>query len=296
MEVKLRFYSWNVGLLAGIFMLSFYLLTLTVFNDFNHAISQFKQYWFFISLLVVGFSIQAGLFFFMHERMKATKGVAVSGAMSAGSMIACCAHHITDIIPFLGLSAVGAFLASYQPVFLVLGVLSNAVGISLMFRHLDRAGLLKSYKRLSGISFDVLFKGVVAGSSLVFVVYVLYFTGIISFPGITGLAFSDSSSFSKTLLDSQNGIEFDVTPSIDEGNLDFTIGINNHQVNLDFDILEASTLTLNDGSVLKPRDWRGTPLGGHHASGTLSFGKVPKKLAGFSLEIDAMGALRVFEW
>ncbi len=94
--------------------------------------------------LTGGFGIQAGLFSFIRQsirerRASATGSVAASGAISAGSMAACCAHHLTDILPFLGLSGVAIFLTDYQIFFIIIGVLSNAVGIAIMLETIQRA-------------------------------------------------------------------------------------------------------------------------------------------------------------
>ncbi len=61
-----------------------------------------------------------------------------TGGISAGSMIACCSHFLLSAIPFIGLSGIAAFLSAYQKWFLVLGIISNIVGISVMIRHRNR--------------------------------------------------------------------------------------------------------------------------------------------------------------
>ena len=53
-------------------------------------------------------------------------------------MAACCAHHLSDVLPILGLSGLAAFLARYQTVFIVAGVLSNLVGIAIMLESIQR--------------------------------------------------------------------------------------------------------------------------------------------------------------
>jgi hypothetical protein len=44
------------------------------------------------------------------------------------AMVACCAHHLTDILPVVGLAGAALFLGSYQSLFLLVGVLSSFVG------------------------------------------------------------------------------------------------------------------------------------------------------------------------
>jgi hypothetical protein len=53
-------------------------------------------------------------------------------------MVACCAHHVADVLPVLGLSAAAAFLAQWKVPFLVIGLLMNLAGILVMLRALRR--------------------------------------------------------------------------------------------------------------------------------------------------------------
>lgn len=56
-------------------------------------------------------------------------------------MIACCAHHLTDVLPVVGLAGAAMFLAAYQSLFLLLGVLSNLVGTVYLLGLIRRHGL-----------------------------------------------------------------------------------------------------------------------------------------------------------
>lgn len=107
-------------------------------GDINHPWQQFVQFKYWISALVLGFGIQFGLYWYvksgMHLSGSATKtAVATGAATSSVSMIACCAHHIFDILPLLGLSAAALFLSKYQTHFFALGIISNLIGIYIMF-------------------------------------------------------------------------------------------------------------------------------------------------------------------
>ena len=63
---------------------------------------------------------------------KAKKEIAATGGISATSMVACCAHHLVDVLPILGFSALFLFLAKYQLFFIILGITSNIIGIIFM--------------------------------------------------------------------------------------------------------------------------------------------------------------------
>lgn len=55
-----------------------------------------------------------------------------SGTTSAVAMVACCAHHVTDVLPILGLTAAATFLAEYRLLFMGVGLGTTLLGISYM--------------------------------------------------------------------------------------------------------------------------------------------------------------------
>lgn len=114
-----------------------YFSLLSVLQSPTHALEQFASFWYFMLPLVVGFGVQVGLFVKLR---KSGECVAASGGVSVASMAACCAHHITDLVPFLGLSAAALFLSKYQTFFLVLGVASNITGTAFMLDRLKSSG------------------------------------------------------------------------------------------------------------------------------------------------------------
>ena len=135
-----------IGLSAGILLLLVYMGIITLAEGLEHALDQTATMWYWVVALAGGFGIQAGLFSFIRQGLRerkasATASVATSGGVSAGSMAACCAHHLTDVLPLLGLSGVAVFLTSYQLLFIIIGVLSNIVGITIMLETIQRHGL-----------------------------------------------------------------------------------------------------------------------------------------------------------
>src|SRR5215216_4642187 len=61
-----------------------------------------------------------------------------SGGTSVTAMVACCIHHVTDVLPVLGLSAAATFLTRYQRPFMLLGLGMNVIGILIMLTVLYR--------------------------------------------------------------------------------------------------------------------------------------------------------------
>ncbi len=130
------------GFLLGSIGLStfYYLLLFLVTQDIYHPFNQFKLYQPWMSLLILGFGIQMGLFWLLRKGMhlsnqdksdsKITTGT--STAVSGMAMVACCAHHAVDVLPILGLSAAALFLTQYQEQLLIFGVISNLIGIVMM--------------------------------------------------------------------------------------------------------------------------------------------------------------------
>jgi hypothetical protein len=143
------------GSAAAASLLLIYFLIVSIAESFAHAIDQFREIWYWIAMLVAGFGTQAGLYTYVREVLKirkesgaATSSMAAAGGISTTSMVACCAHHVTDILPILGLSAAVVFLNQYQTLFIVVGVLSNLIGITLMLKIIQKHSLYHPEQRI----------------------------------------------------------------------------------------------------------------------------------------------------
>lgn len=141
------------GVTAGIILLLLYAGVITLAQGAQHMLEQTAKTWYWLIILATGFGIQAGLLSFIRQalrqrRASATATIAASGGVSAGSMVACCAHHLSDILPLIGVAGLTAFLVEYQTFFLILGVLSNIVGITIMLETIQRHGLCPVLARL----------------------------------------------------------------------------------------------------------------------------------------------------
>ncbi|MDT8304544.1 MAG: hypothetical protein RRC07_01300 [Anaerolineae bacterium] len=77
----------------------------------------------------------------------------------------------------------------------------------------------------------------------------------------------------ETLVDEQGAIAVSVKPlSFDLGaaTIDFEVALNTHSVDLSMDLAALATLTTDTGKEVAASSWD-APLGGHHATGVLSF-------------------------
>lgn len=129
------------GLLGSLALLGFYFLVMGLGSgSLDFAVSELVRLKYWVSALVLGFGVQVGLFSYLKTCGKMgsqEKGIMTgSSTTSALAMVACCAHHLTDVLPLIGLSLAATFLARYQEWFLAAGIISNLFGVGLMVRNL----------------------------------------------------------------------------------------------------------------------------------------------------------------
>ena len=139
-------------LLGSIFIAGFYFGILSWAQDWNYATSQFIRDRWYVVPIIMGFGTQAALYSILRFRLfipiaftghagaftPLTGVMGTSGGTSATAMVACCIHHITDVLPLLGLSAVASFLTRYQRPFMLVGLAMNLTGIGVMLFVLYR--------------------------------------------------------------------------------------------------------------------------------------------------------------
>lgn len=100
----------------------------------------------FIVPIWISFGIQAALYsvlrfgLFVPVTSTAHSGavISTSGGTSVTAMVACCLHHVTDVLPVLGLSAAASFLTRYQRPFMLIGLAMNLAGVGVMLMVLYR--------------------------------------------------------------------------------------------------------------------------------------------------------------
>lgn len=130
--IPLAAFLLGSSLIAGV-----YFGILTWAQGWDYAASQFLLYRWYIVPIWVGFGIQAALYSILRFRLfipNTTTGHAgammgTSGATSTTAMVVCCLHHVTDVLPILGLSAAATFLTRYQRPFMLIGLGTEIIGI-----------------------------------------------------------------------------------------------------------------------------------------------------------------------
>ena len=124
------------GLLGTATLLAIYFSVVGLISGWPFALSQFSLFWYFIISLVVGFGIQIGLYSYLKQLVENSsmamegKTVAVTGATSALSMISCCTHYLTNIVPILGIAGAISVIAQYQVEIFWVGLAFNIFGIT----------------------------------------------------------------------------------------------------------------------------------------------------------------------
>ncbi|MCZ2077003.1 MAG: hypothetical protein LC130_18660 [Bryobacterales bacterium] len=133
-------------LLGSAFIASFYIGILTWAQGWDYASSQFVRDRWYVVPIILGFGVQAALYSILRFRLfipitstgHTGSMMGASGGTSATAMVACCIHHVTDVLPILGLSAAASFLTRYQRPFMLVGLAMNLIGIGVMLFVLYR--------------------------------------------------------------------------------------------------------------------------------------------------------------
>lgn len=108
----------------------------------DHLADQARQDWYLLVPIIAGFGVQVGLMAELRRRHRLHRASMVAGgtgtAGSAAGMVACCAHHLADLAPFLGASGAATFLYDRRVVFMLVGLAVNVVGVAVGVRRLRR--------------------------------------------------------------------------------------------------------------------------------------------------------------
>jgi len=130
----------TAGLAGAGFLTLLYFAIVSWAESPQHALEFFWQDRWIVLPIIVGFGVQAALYTILRKQLylpTASTGpsgalTGTSGGVSTVAMVACCAHHVTDVLPILGLTAAAAFLAQYRIPFMVAGLSMTLLGIAFM--------------------------------------------------------------------------------------------------------------------------------------------------------------------
>jgi hypothetical protein len=291
------------GITASVLLTVVYFIIVTIAESFDHAATQLISLAYLFIPLIVSFGVQIALFSYARQQSKlvhqGSANVTGSGGMSGVSMILCCAHHLTDVAAFVGLAAVSVFLTTFQPVFLLIGVISNITGILTVLIFLQknvlyyRKGLLSPFMRLNLPKVRKL--AIITGVVVLIVAFALV--------ALSSQGYFGSNNEGKFVLSSktvvQNGLTIQATPQpFKYGEpIKISLAMDTHAGDLSYNLSQVTTLQDSNGTTYMPLSWSGPTTGGHHVSGTLSFPPLNGQPSSIRLIIkDVYGSDWTFEW
>ncbi len=144
---------WIGALATGAMALLYAAVVGGVSGSVNHLAEQVRTDWYLLLPIVAGFGVQVGLLAELRHRHRMGGAAASASAAGAGAstvgMVACCAHHVADLVPFVGATAAATFLYDYRLVFMLVGLGVNAIAISIATRRL-RAASRRSHGETEG--------------------------------------------------------------------------------------------------------------------------------------------------
>ncbi|MBI4234344.1 MAG: hypothetical protein HY686_07885 [Chloroflexi bacterium] len=134
-----------VGLSGAGILILLYLGIVTWAQGWAHALELLSKDRAFVAAIAVGFGVQLGLYSYLrlvvHHAVRLAMPTAATGVgtgASSAAMVACCLHHVTDVLPVVGLSGAAIFLNEYRIPFMVAGLVVNAVGVAVMLRMVQQ--------------------------------------------------------------------------------------------------------------------------------------------------------------
>lgn len=129
-----------LGALGTAGLLGLYLGIGALAQGWEHAIALLAGDLPFVAAIAAGFGVQVGLLVHLrrlHAHASA-KSVAASGATGTATMLACCAHHLVDVAPVVGLAGLATLLGAYRVPLLWVGLAANLAGIAYVLRQVRR--------------------------------------------------------------------------------------------------------------------------------------------------------------
>jgi len=127
------------GALAAVGLLGFYIAVVSAASGISHLRAQLVLDWPWITAIVAGFGVQMGLLLRLRERQRARVAAVTAGSGAGASvvgMLACCAHHVAEIAPLVGVNIAATFLATYRVPFMAVGIAVNAVAVAITIHRL----------------------------------------------------------------------------------------------------------------------------------------------------------------
>ncbi len=141
----------SAGILVVLFNIS---IASLAEGSFEKGYQVFLTNGIFVYLIPLAVSVQMGLFRYHRNitagNMAGSEKMGIAGsATSSLTMMACCLHHVSDILPSIGLIlAASSFLIRYKDAIIIIGLLANVAGSIYIARAIikDRSLIAKLEK------------------------------------------------------------------------------------------------------------------------------------------------------
>jgi len=139
-ELRRFILPFAAGLAGALLLTGLYFGIVSFAESPSHALELFWEDRAIMFPIILGFGVQVGLYTVLKKRLfvpVAHTGpsgalTGAGGGMSAAAMVACCAHHVADVLPLVGLTAAATFLAEYRIPFMLVGLGTTISGILVM--------------------------------------------------------------------------------------------------------------------------------------------------------------------
>lgn len=145
MSTRMSVNALRAGVLAAAALGLFYTVVVGGVGGLAHLGQQAVDDWPWLVLILAGFGTQVALFVELRRRHRLLAAMTTATGSGAGAsavgMVACCAHHVADLAPIVGLSGMAVFLTDYRTPIMIAGIAVNALGVALAARRLHRTPL-----------------------------------------------------------------------------------------------------------------------------------------------------------
>lgn len=102
----------------------------------------------FVYLVPLAVGVQMGLFrhhrnITAEKKLCGSEKIGITGSITSSlTMILCCLHHVTDLLPAVGfILAASSFLTQYKDAIIILGLLANLAGSVVIARAILKEGV-----------------------------------------------------------------------------------------------------------------------------------------------------------
>lgn len=143
--------SLFIGLVSSTGLLLMYFIIAGLLQSWEHATELLKNDYVFVIPISAGFGIQLGLYSYIRsiKKMLASGKISVLAASGTGtssvSMLACCIHHLGDVMPLIGLSGASLFFEQYRYPIMAVGIAINTLAVVSMLTIINKNHLWPRY-------------------------------------------------------------------------------------------------------------------------------------------------------